>query len=169
VRLTEGQRAMVESVARDTLGLLRGHIRRAASYTRDDPADLAQDILLDICKAAPKWDGRRPFKALAYVVGLRRLGAGLKKSRRRKGLAKFGPLDKAPADHRLAREEALREADEAAREALALMDPDDAEAVRLYYLEDLTPTEVGERTGCSRQTAHYRVKRGLEAARRGAP
>ena len=141
-------------------------IKIAAVYAQgpDDRADLAQDIRLQLWRAWPGYDPRRPFATWMYRVAL-----NVALSHRRARPPAHDPLDE--------QHEQLQGAegvDLDARQALALVQramqalPRLDRALLVLHLEGCSHAEVGEVLGLSESNAATRLGRIRQQLRRVA-
>jgi len=126
--------------------------RRVAGHDAD-AEDLAQEALLELAEAAPSHVGPRAFVGRRIVLGAKMLRrANLTRARHEQAAARQGV-------------EGHGEEGVEAKEALALLDPEDRHAVELRFLHGLSYAEVAHVLGVTEPAARMRVHRALASLR----
>ncbi|MEO6065349.1 MAG: sigma-70 family RNA polymerase sigma factor [Lysobacterales bacterium] len=159
------------AAASDTFeSLLAAHrgivLKVAASYSRNaaDRADLAQDIVLQLWRAWPRYDRSRPFPTWMFRVALNVAISHLRRERQRRS---HEPLDEVheqqvgASDVDAVGGERLAIVQRAMR-ALGAVD----RALLLLHLEGCSHREVGEVVGISESNAATRLGRIKQQLRR---
>ena len=147
------------------LGWLDRHgpivLKVARAYTRSaaDCQDLAQDILLQLWRSAPRFEGRAGEATWVYRVALNTaLGWHRKESRR---LARQRPLVDVEGPDR-GQDPAQREAVERLYTAIRRL-PEPDVALVLLYLDDLSYRQIAEVLGMSESYVGVRLTRARKA------
>jgi RNA polymerase sigma-70 factor (ECF subfamily) len=129
-----------------------------------DPEDLASTVWIEVATSLPRFDGDEPdFRRWLFTIAARRRIDDIRSSKRRDALDER--VQAVPAGHT-----APAAADEAERStaldrALAIvrtLPPDQAEAVLLRVLGDLSVAEVAEIMGRTEGNVRVLVHRGLK-------
>lgn len=153
----------------DLLAAHRGIVLKiAASYAREreDRADLAQEIALQLWRAWPGYDATRPFSTWMYRVAL---NVAITHRRR----AHAAPVHEA-LDAELDTLAGARDVDHEAREQLALVERAMAalgpldRALLLLHLEGLPHAQCGEVLGLTENNVAVRLSRIRQHLRRHA-
>jgi RNA polymerase sigma-70 factor (ECF subfamily) len=123
-----------------------------------DLADLAQDTLILVWKKLPSFAGEATLETWVFGVARLELMNAVRKIRRRTDVSR--PLDterlEAPV---VERESKLDYA--VLHEALARLDPLEADVIRLKHFDDMTFETIGARRNISVNTAKTRYYRGI--------
>ena len=134
-------------------------VARAYTRTAADCQDLAQDILLQLWRSAPRFRGEAGEATWVYRVALNTaLGWRRKEGRRR---ARQRPLLDVEGSDR-AQDPAQREAVERLYAAVRRLPPPDA-ALILLYLDDLSYRQMAEVLGTSEGNVGVRLNRAKKA------
>ncbi|WP_244246861.1 RNA polymerase sigma factor [Nocardioides euryhalodurans] len=144
------RRARFEALVRDVLvEPLRRFLRR-----RTDP-ETADDVLSDTLLACWRRFDELPDPPLPWAYGVARLclANAQRSARRQQRLAARVAAVDPP------READDAPADDALHEALGSLDPDDAELLRLWAWEQLTPSEIATVLGVTPNAASIRLHR----------
>ena len=166
-RLRAGDAAAAEDLARHALRL---SLRTAAAVLRDrdEAAEIAQDVAVDVLLSLRKLRDPEAFDAWVHRITVRHTFRRLKRRRRSEGselpLALLEPRAAAPGrdiDATLARRGALLEAlsNLPARQRLALA---------LRYVHDLSDADIAAALDCRRGTVHALLSRGRSRLRADA-
>lgn len=129
-----------------------------------EPEDLASTVWLEVASSLQRFAGDEPdFRRWLFTIAARRRIDDIRMARRRADRLAQAPIDNRPAHAPSAGEEAERAS--ALDKALAmvrLLPPDQAEAVLLRVVGDLSVTEVAEIMGRSEGAVRVLVHRGLK-------
>lgn len=159
---------------RDALGdLWRSYQHLLLRYFRGkgmrEPEDLASVVWLEVASSLARFDGDEPdFRRWLFTIAARRRIDDIRSSRRRSDRLEL--VDARPSHAPSAADEADRAA--ALDTALAVirsLPPDQAEAVLLRVVADLSVTEVAEIMRRSEGAVRVLVHRGLRRLAAGAP
>lgn len=146
--------ARFQALLRDNLGRLR---RIARSYAPDgEDEDLLQEMLMQIWRSLPKFDGRAQVSTWVYRIALNTAMGSLRKRYAR------------PASHAMAPEQLLpltpasvgdpTDPGELLDRFLAQLNPMDR-AVLMLTLDDLSYAQIAEITGLNRNAVGIRLNR----------
>jgi RNA polymerase sigma-70 factor (ECF subfamily) len=167
-RFRAGDRVAAEVLARRACRLA---LRTAAVilHSREEAADVAQDVAVDVLRSLPKLRQPDAFDAWVHRITVRHAVRLLR--RRSAAQAVETPLALiADADEPLAPEGPDRAALVAARStlaaALAQLPPRQRLALALRYVHDLSDAEIAAALGCRVGTAHSLLSRGRAGLRR---
>ncbi len=167
-RFRDGDSAARELLARRACRLA---LRTAAAITqsRDEAADVAQDVAVEVLSSLTKLRDPDAFDAWVHRITVRHALRALK--RRRRAHAAETPLVLvAEADEPLALagpdRAGLLTARSALAAALADLPPKQRLALALRYVHDLSDAEVAAALGCRIGTAHSLLSRGRAGLRR---
>lgn len=153
----------------DALGQLwRSHQHLLLRYFRGkgmaEPEDLASIVWVEVASGLGRFDGDEgDFRRWLFTIAARRRIDDLRTVKRRADRLAHGPVDVGPTHAPGADEEAERAA--ALDRALALvrkLTPDQAEAVLLRIVADLSVAEVAEIMGRTEGAVRVLVHRGLK-------
>jgi RNA polymerase sigma factor (sigma-70 family) len=163
-----GDRAAAESLARRAFRLA---LRTASAIvgTREDAADIAQDVTADVLSSLSKLRDPSAFDAWAHRICVRHAMRALR--RRRRTVAVETPLGlleqpDEPASPEVPDHAALLAARAALATGLAALPARQRLALVLRYVHDLSDAEIAEALGCRLGTAHSLLSRGRAALRR---
>jgi RNA polymerase sigma-70 factor (ECF subfamily) len=166
-RFRAGDAAAAEVLARRACRLA---LRTAAVilHSREEAADVAQDVAVDVLRSLPKLRQPEAFDAWVHRITVRHALRLLR--RRRATQAVETPLALiAERDEPLALEDSDRAALVAARSmlaaALAKLPPRQRLALALRYVHDLSDAEIAAALGCRIGTAHSLLSRGRAGLR----
>jgi RNA polymerase sigma-70 factor (ECF subfamily) len=166
-RFRAGDAAAAEVLARRACRLA---LRTAAVilHSREEAADVAQDVAVDVLRSLPKLRQPEAFDTWVHRITVRRALRVLR--RRRAAQAVETPLALiAERDEPLAPEGPDRAALVAARStlaaALAELPPRQRLALALRYVHDLSDAEIAAALGCRLGTAHSLLSRGRAGLR----
>jgi RNA polymerase sigma factor (sigma-70 family) len=166
-RFRAGDAAAAEVLARRACRLA---LRTAAVilHSREEAADVAQDVAVDVLRSLPKLRQPEAFDAWVHRITVRHALRLLR--RRRATQAVETPLALiAERDEPLALEDSDRAALVAARSmlaaALAKLAPRQRLALALRYVHDLSDAEIAAALGCRIGTAHSLLSRGRAGLR----
>ena len=134
---------------------------------REDAEEALQDAFLRAYRSLAQYEERERFGAWLYRILVNQCRT-VAAQRRRRELA-FPDVDPAAADGPATAGPADDPAGERLDALLALLPPDQREAVVLKYTEDLTFEEMAAVTGAKVSTRKLRVKRALERLRKAIP
>ena len=167
-RFRAGDAAAAEVLARRACRLA---LRTAAVilHSREEAADVAQDVAVEVLRSLPKLRHPDAFDAWVHRITVRYALRLLR--RRRAAQAVETPLALIPeGDEPLAQEGVDRAALMAARStlaaALAQLPPRQRLALALRYVHDLSDADVAAALGCRIGTAHSLLSRGRAGLRR---
>jgi RNA polymerase sigma-70 factor (ECF subfamily) len=137
-------------------------------HSREEAADVAQDVAVDVLRSLPKLRQPEAFDAWVHRITVRHALRLLR--RRRATQAVETPLALiAERDEPLALEDSDRAALVAARSmlaaALAKLPPRQRLALALRYVHDLSDAEIAAALGCRIGTAHSLLSRGRAGLR----
>lgn len=130
-----------------------------------DPEDVAQEALLQASRSLDRFEDRGPGSFYRWIVGIAKFKVSERgRAERAKKRAAVGPLDGEPvADDTSPPDRAVRaEGGERLRRALASIPGDQAEAVRMRYLEGCTVEETAERMSRTEAAVKALVCRALD-------
>ncbi len=155
------------TVFRDWLaqhGALVLKVARAYTRTADDCQDLAQEILLQLWRSVPRFEGRSAASTWVYRVALNTALGWRRRERRRRErqrplLTVEGPADAGPGG---AEQLARREAVERLYAAIHQLPAADV-ALVLLYLDDLSYREMADVLGISETNVGVRLTRARQA------
>jgi len=138
-------------------------LRTATAITgsREEAADIAQDVALDVLRSLDRLRDPDAFDAWVRKIAVRQTLKVLRRERRRRPLATEEAAEDVDRDQLIASRGALAE-------ALAALPPRQAAALVLRYVHDLTDREIADALGCRRGTANALLSRG-RATLRHAP
>jgi RNA polymerase sigma factor (sigma-70 family) len=163
-----GDRAAAEALARRAFRLA---LRTASAIvgTREDAADIAQDVTADVLASLSKLRDPSAFDAWAHRISVRHAMKALR--RRRRTVAVETPLGlleqpDEPASPEVPDHAALLAARAALATGLAALPARQRLALVLRYVHDLSDAEIAEALGCRLGTAHSLLSRGRAALRR---
>ena len=166
-RCQRGDPAAAEALARRACRLaLRtsGAILRG----REEAADVAQDVAVDVLRSVHRLRDPQAFDAWVHRITVRHALDHLEKRGRRRAaetpLALLAELDEPPAPGDLDRE-ALLAARAALAAALAELPPRQRIALALRYVHDLSDEEIAAALHCRRGTVHALLSRGRAGLR----
>lgn len=165
-RFRQGDAAAADELARRAM---RSALRTCAAITgsRDEAADIAQDVTVEVLRALPSLRDAAAFDAWVHRITVRHASRAISVSRSRRNaetpLADLSVDPVAPLgpDRELALD--LREPLAAALAALPLKQ---RLALVLRYVHDLTDAEIADALGCRQGTVHALLSRGRAALRR---
>lgn len=128
-----------------------------------EPEDLASTVWLEVASGLDRFEGREPdFRRWLFTIAARRRIDDIRTTKRRADRLEHAPADERPAHAPAAGEEAERAASlSAAIEMVRSLPPDQAEAVLLRVVGDLSIPEVAEIMGRSEGAVRVLVHRGL--------
>ncbi len=166
-RWRSGDPSASEELARSAMRLA---LRTAAALleSREEAADIAQEVAIDVLGSLDKLRDPEAFDAWVHRITVRRTLRRLK-LRRRSGatetpLALLDGSNQPPAPEGLDRDTVL-----AARSALvtafAELPPKQRLALALRYVHDLSDAEIAAALGCRTGTVHALLSRGRRALR----
>jgi RNA polymerase sigma factor (sigma-70 family) len=167
LRWRDGDPGANEELARSAMRLA---LRTAAALigNREEAADIAQEVAIDVLGSLDKLQDPKAFNAWVHRITVRRTLRRLK-LRRRAGaaetpLALLDDSDQPPASEGIDRDTVL-----AARAALvaafAALPPKQRLALALRYVHDLSDAEIAAALGCRTGTVHALLSRGRGALR----
>jgi RNA polymerase sigma factor (sigma-70 family) len=167
-RYREGDADAAEALARRATRLA---LRTAAALlaSREEAADVAQDVAVDVLGSLRKLRDPEAFDAWVHRITVRHTLRLLK--RRRRARRAETPIVLLPeAAHPVVRESADRETLLAARQALATalaaLPPKQRMALVLRYVHDLSDAEIAAALGCRVGTVHALLSRGRKELRK---
>jgi RNA polymerase sigma-70 factor (ECF subfamily) len=144
-----------EDAARRAMKIAMG-IAMATLGNRDDAADVAQDVALDVLRSLGRLRDPAAFDAWVRKIAVRH---AVRARRRRPAVAAHVAEDSViDRDLLIASRAALSR-------ALAELPPRQAIALALRYVHDLTDREIAQALGCRRGTANALLSRGRAALR----
>jgi RNA polymerase sigma factor (sigma-70 family) len=166
-RRRDGDPAASEELARNTTRLA---LRTAAALveSREEAADIAQEVAIDVLGSLDKLRDPEAFDAWVHRITVRQALQRLKKRRRARAaetpLALLPDIDQPTAPEALDRDTVL-----AARGALAAalgeLPPKQRLALALRYVHDLSDAEIAAALDCRAGTVHALLSRGRSALR----
>ena len=129
-----------------------------------EPEDLASTVWVEVASGLVRFEGDEPdFRRWLFTIAARRRIDEIRTTTRRAGRLEEGPVDGRPRHSPSAGEEAERAAAlDAALTMVRSLPPDQAEAVLLRVVADLSVTEVAEIMGRSEGSVRVLVHRGLK-------
>lgn len=165
-RFLRGDQAAADALARRAL---RSAMRTCSAITRDrdEAADIAQDVAVEVLRNLSKLRDPSAFDAWVHRITVRHAlrAAGASRLRRRAetslGLVSAEPVAPAGPDRELAI--AFRQPLTA---ALAALPARQRLALALRYVHDLSDAEIADALGCRQGTVHALLSRGRSALRR---
>jgi RNA polymerase sigma-70 factor (ECF subfamily) len=169
-RFRAGDGAAAEVLARRACRLA---LRTAAVilHSREEAADVAQDVAVDVLRSLPKLRQPEAFDAWVHRITVRH---ALRQLRRRRAtqavetpLALIAERDEPPAPEGPDRA-ALAAARSMLAAALAKLPPRQRLALALRYVHDLSDAEIAAALGCRIGTAHSLLSRGRAGLRHDA-
>ncbi len=138
-------------------------VARAYTFTTEDCQDLAQEILLQIWRSLPQFEGRASASTWLYRVALNTaLGWHRKQQRRQKREQPLLEIENVPADPEAPEQSEQRELVEGLYSAIRQLPKTDA-AVMLLYLEDLSYREMAVVLGISENHVGVKLNRAKKA------
>ncbi len=166
-RWRNGDPSASEELARSAMRLA---LRTAAALaeSREEAADIAQEVAIDVLGSLDKLRDPEAFDAWVHRITVRRTLRRLK-LRRRAGatetpLALLDDSNQPPAPEGLDRD-ALLAARSALVAAFAELPPKQRLALALRYVHDLSDAEIAAALGCRTGTVHALLSRGRGALR----
>jgi RNA polymerase sigma-70 factor (ECF subfamily) len=165
----EGDRASLDALLDRHRGRLHAFLRARmdpALARAVPPEDVLQETLIEAARKVAAFEDRGPASFYRWLVAIARFKAAeADRARRALKRAAVGPLEDDPPGRGTSPSEgALRhERAERLRGALEAIPPDQAEAVRLRYLEGLSVAETADRMARSEASVKALVSRGLDA------
>jgi RNA polymerase sigma factor (sigma-70 family) len=166
-RWRDGDPSASEELARNAMRLA---LRTAAALlgSREEAADIAQEVAIDVLDSLGKLRDPEAFNAWVHRITVRRTLRRLKLGRRAGAtetpLALLNDSDQPPAPEGLDRDTVL-----ATRSALATafaeLPPRQRLALTLRYVHDLSDAEIAAALGCRTGTVHALLSRGRDALR----
>ena len=166
-RWRDGDPGATEELARNAARLA---LRTAAALveSREEAADIAQEVAIDVLGSLDKLRDPEAFDAWVHRITVRQALRRLKKRRRARAaetpLALLDEYDQPPAPEGIDRDTVL-----AARSALAAalgeLPPKQRLALALRYVHDLSDAEIAAALGCRTGTVHALLSRGRGALR----
>ncbi len=166
-RLRAGDAGATEELARSAT---RMALRTAAALvgSRDEAADIAQEVAIDVLGSLEKLREPEAFDAWVHRITVRQALRRLKKRRRARAtetpLALLPDVDQPAAPEGLDRDSVLA-ARGALAAALAELPPKQRLALALRYVHDLSDAEIAAALGCRTGTVHALLSRGRAALR----
>jgi RNA polymerase sigma factor (sigma-70 family) len=166
-RRQDGDPAATEELARSATRLA---LRTAAALveSREEAADVAQEVAIDVLGSLDKLRDPEAFDAWVHRITVRRALRRLKK-RRRARVTETPLALLEDRDQPLAREALDRDTILAARGALAAalaeLPPKQRLVLALRYVHDLSDAEIAAALGCRTGTVHALLSRGRGALR----
>jgi RNA polymerase sigma factor (sigma-70 family) len=161
----DGDQAAAEQLAWRACGLA---LRTAAAVlgSREDAADVAQDVAVDVLRSVDRVREPRAFDAWVHRIAVRRTMQAARR-RRAAGVAEVslglvGEADAPVADDATAGLERRR----ALATSLAELPPRQRVALALRYVHDLPEAQIAEVLGCRPGTVASLLSRGRAALRR---
>jgi len=143
---------------------LMGRVARAYTFAAEDCEDLVQEILLQVWRSLPRFEGRASASTWIYRVALNTALAWQRKDRRRQ--ARFRPIFDAEAVAEIPGPSpdamAGRERIEQLYAAIRRLPKADA-ALVLLYLDDLSYREMAEVIGISETNVGVKLNRARKA------
>lgn len=128
-----------------------------------DPDDLASTVWVEVATGLDRFDGSESdFRRWLFTIAARRRIDTIRTAKRRADRVEGAPIDPRPVHAPSAGEEAERAADlEQALARVRTLPPDQAEAVLLRVVADLSVAEVAEIMGRREGAVRVLVHRGL--------
>lgn len=167
-RQRDGDPSATEELARNATRLA---LRTAAALveSREEAADIAQEVAVDVLGSLDKLRDPEAFDAWVHRITVRQALRRLKKRRRARAtetpLALLADIDQPSAPEVLDRDTVLA-ARGALASALAELPPKQRLALALRYVHDLSDAEIAAALGCRTGTVHALLSRGRSALRR---
>lgn len=167
LRRRDGDPNATEELARDATRLA---LRTAAALveSREEAADIAQEVAIDVLSTLDKLRDPEAFDAWVHRITVRRTLRRLKKRRRARAnempLALLEASEQPPAPEGLDRDTVLA-ARSALADALAELPPKQRLALALRYVHDLSDAEIAAALECRTGTVHALLSRGRSALR----
>ncbi|WP_435021157.1 RNA polymerase sigma factor [Tundrisphaera sp. TA3] len=139
-------------------------VARAYTATADEACDLAQEILLQVWRSLPRFEGRADASTWAYRVALNTaIGWHRKERRRRSRQRPIAEDESPPAPGPDGPQQAdRREVVERLYAAIRRLSPADA-ALVLLYLDDLSYRQIAEVLGISENHVGVKLNRARKA------
>jgi RNA polymerase sigma-70 factor (ECF subfamily) len=135
---------------------------------REEAADVAQDVAVDVLRSVHRLRDPAAFDAWVHRITVRHALAHLEKRSRRRAaetpLALLAELDEPALQSGLDREEVLA-ARTALAAALADLPPRQRLALALRYVHDLSDAQIAEALACREGTVHALLSRGRAGLR----
>jgi RNA polymerase sigma factor (sigma-70 family) len=162
-RWRDGDSGAADELAHSAMRLA---LRTAAALveSREEAADIAQEVAIDVLGSLDKLRDPEAFDAWVHRITVRRTLQRLRKRRRaRAAETPLALLD--DSDQPLAPEGLDRDTVLVARGALAELPPKQRLALALRYVHDLTDAEIAAALNCRTGTVHALLSRGRDALR----
>jgi len=146
-------------------------LRTAAAilHSRDEAADVAQDVAVDVLRSMHTLRDPEAFDAWVHRITVRHTLRHLRRRGRARSaetpLTLLAEADEPPAAAGVDRD-ALLTAREALTSALAELPPKQQLAIALRYVHDQSDAQIAHALGCRRGTVHALLSRGRAALRR---
>jgi RNA polymerase sigma-70 factor (ECF subfamily) len=139
-------------------------VARAYTVSAEEAGDLAQEILLQVWRSLPRFEGRADAATWAYRVALNTaIGWRRKEHRRRSRQRPIVEYEMPPADGPDAAQQAVRrEVIDRLYAAIRRLPPADA-ALILLYLDDLSYRQIAEVLGISKNHVGVKLNRARKA------
>jgi RNA polymerase sigma factor (sigma-70 family) len=138
-----------------------------AALSREDAADVAQEVALDVLRSLDRLRDARAFDAWVRKIAVRHTMRALRKQRQRPVPATL-TADNADVPEAALDRDLMIASRDAFAEALASLPPRQAIALVLRYVQGLTDREIAEALSCRRGTVNALLSRG-RATLREAP
>jgi len=157
-----GSRLALEQLAARFQPRLLGHARRLTGDV-DGARDVVQDAWIEIVRGLGRLEDSAAFPAWAFRIVSRRCARWIRRNQQSRRIATAYAAE--PHDDTVADGERASDAMRLAR-AIACLPPDQAAAIALFYLEDLTVAEIAVALATPPGTIKTRLMHAREKLRR---
>ncbi|MGE0791032.1 MAG: sigma-70 family RNA polymerase sigma factor [Sandaracinaceae bacterium] len=170
-RVPGAAEALEASVMRDVPPAV-ARVRRGAEFTEEVLSELRIELLVGVRDKPPaleRYRGRGPLRSFVLVMAMRRAVDRTRDPnlRRDQNAARDRneeiPFDGTGADRQQIRRELKAPVERALKDALARLDPDMQEILRLHFVEGVSAQEIAKRRGVHRSTATRWINEAREA------
>lgn len=145
--------------------LAAANARIGGPLTREDLADLSQDVVLRVWKKLGTYRGEATLESWTWRFCEHELWNRVRRRRRRRAVMRSG-LENLPSGLMASEEEPGSVNYDHLEKGLSDLDPAEEEVIRLKHFEHLMFTEIAERLEISPNTAKTRYYRGITRLRR---
>jgi RNA polymerase sigma-70 factor (ECF subfamily) len=155
----------------DRFGALVYSVCGRSGLVDPDREDVAQQIMLDACRALPRYRGTSRLSTWIYTLAVRRVADHFRSPQRRERpsgapgddtfpAVRSGPAPETPDEQAVKRNVAQR-----VTRAVARLPEQEREVVLAYYLGDMTVSEISRALKIPEGTVKTRLHRGRRALR----